>query len=222
MSDNMAVLEDGTILIEQRPSRFVMEHPTYAQWLKFLLSRDAAETHTQGERQVIKTITYQPARLIDGKILIKCIGCGIGHRQMDMSKIVIGGLVRMPEEEETGPNEITRKVVLKPVSKSGLGCPVCAIKFQESVQATALENKLRENLANATAKLADVIAQGTYKAEGVGFEKRECPKHPSMRGFCSCLTAGRRVAPMDKPKGLSKLTPWIDVFDVANGYTMEA
>lgn len=149
-------LSDGSRLVTMHPSKWMLERPTYGMWLKYLLSRDAAVRYMDKGRENIKTITTQPARMVDGQARVMCINCGLPWLQWDMNGITIGALVRIPEEEVTGPMEVTRKQVIKPVSKRGLGCPACQVVFQQEVKRVDVDNAIRRELATLQAQYAQL------------------------------------------------------------------
>ena len=175
-------LPDGTVRITYSPSpEFIDAYPSYGDWMNLLESRGVAATRTlmpeerraytlkYPDRRVpeteTKTVDRLPIVVEGGQIKVTCLGCGVAWDRMGMTNIRIGGLVRFPSEEETGPKEVTVKVKLKPISKTGLGCPACADKFMAEQIKVTRENEARAKLALLKSQLADMQSALAYHQE---------------------------------------------------------
>jgi len=128
---------DGITVITIPAAAHIRELPTYGDWKTLIASK-------------IPQIAY----IIDDVVKINCLNCGKPYSQMDLSKITIGGLVRMPVEESTGRDEITVRTVQRPVSKTGLGCRACSALMDVEIRDINRENAIREQIARNDAEIA--------------------------------------------------------------------
>ena len=128
---------DGITIITIPAHPTVKQLPTYGDWKRLLEAKGA-----------------QIAHILDGEVRINCLHCGEPHAQMDLSAITIGGLVRMPTEESTGRDEITRRTVRRPVSKTGLGCRACSALMDVEIRKVNTENAIIAQIARNSAEIA--------------------------------------------------------------------
>lgn len=175
-------LADGTTVRELSPIKGV---PFYSDWLRYLLSVDAAHTYTDGEidkmtgmlKQKIRPLDRQQeqrCRLIDGEARVICLACGTPSVLMEMNKIRIGGLVQMKHEDETGPHEVTKRYKVQPLSRQGLGCRACQERYRQVSIEVERDNKERASLslAKAALELDRARLQGRNPVEAKMFSLR--------------------------------------------------
>lgn len=141
---NVTMLPDGTEVREFKPLQGV---PFYRHWLNFLLAHGAAfevtevdkrpgsKTFGQHVTSIKPTDRHQEQLSIlwptdngfESKVI--CIRCGCPVQGLRTERIRIGAYVQFPEAIEVAPKLIERKFKRKPVSKSGLGCPLCTAEL---------------------------------------------------------------------------------------------
>ena len=224
------ILEDGTVVRKLPP---IDGMPMYSHWLGILLERGLAHIETEldprnpgslRERIVPNGREQEQAAVLTDRqqVSIICIGCGIGCSKMNMNTIRIGGLIQMSYDEIVGDKELVSRWRVQPVSKTGLGCPSCQVRYDEAVVQTARQNDERQTIAAIMAYRAELRRQITIAgaasrhAESIlEYDKSRC-LHGLQMAFCSiCLRQaklGNRQAGEPLIKSKSMLTAFIDVF----------
>lgn len=172
--------DNGWTHTKKYPSQFVKELPNYGAWLTFCLSRGLARktgTRTTNRGVVVDTIeilslrkdgTMQDCILgDDGQVVFSCICCGLRFQQLEMSQIVVGGIIQMPYEDQIGHLQLEQGVRPMPVQHKGLGCKLCADKFLNVMKEVASTNKAREEINLLKAKIALLTGSEGVKSLGM-------------------------------------------------------
>lgn len=240
------VLEDGTVVIEKRPLSGV---PFYSDWLRFLLM--VGQAKQVDEKIVPHDATVGQGFEMDsqGNVGLLCVGCGVtmwnelhagfrgGRKQLvgkgmqsymitktptvHLDHIRIGAYVQFKQEQLTAPKELLISWHRRPVSKTGIGCHDCRLKFGEAVALSAVQ---AESIATYDQFTALVVA--SHKPTPVNLQEisRKRCQHGIPESFCgTCIKLGKAkgitkdpgaVRPSDlgikRPK---ELVPFIDVFE---------
>lgn len=163
------VTDDGITEITIMPSPQVRQLPTYGDWKMLLVAKGVGRlfatggNRKDGSPKMDVKIHDQVAQMIDGQVKIHCLNCGLPFSRLDMSTITIGALVRMPLEESTGKDEITIRTVMRPVSKTGLGCRACSGLMDVEIRKVNAENKVEEQIERNEAEIA--MLRGVSRAQ---------------------------------------------------------
>ena len=216
------ILEDGTVVRKLPP---IDGMPMYSHWLGILLERGLAHIETEldprnpgslRERIVPNGREQEQAAVLTDRqqVSIICIGCGIGCSKMNMNTIRIGGLIQMSYNEPIGDKEVLSRWRVQPVSKTGLGCPSCQVRYDEAVVQTARQNDERQTIAAIMAYRAELSRSARPAAITATkqYDKSRC-LHGLQMAFCAICT--RRIAGVAGVAGQktpSILTAFIDIF----------
>lgn len=174
--------EDGTIVKEHGLIKGI---PTFRDWLGFLLSRCAAvmadavdrsgkpiyDAETGRRKKDIVPLSTrdheQASTLIeDGTVKVICLSCGVPWSRLGMSKITVGGIIQLPDKEQTAsgltihdPVTFTVKRKIQPTTRSGLGCPACVDRFLTLTSQCARENQARQSASKIDSEIAYLRSQ---------------------------------------------------------------
>lgn len=172
--------DNGWTHTKKYPSQFVKELPNYGSWLKFCLSRGLARktgTRKTATGMVVDVIEILSIRK-DGieqdcilteseQVMFSCVCCGLRFTQLEMTPIVVGGIIQMPYEDQIGHLEMEQGIRPMPVQHKGLGCKACGDKFLKVMGEVASTNKAREEINLLRARLAQATGNAAPKSLGM-------------------------------------------------------
>ena len=225
----MKVIEkDGVTIKQLSPLKGV---PFYGDWLTFLLVRGAAfETMVRNvltkvwEEKIVPYDCLQQSKAIlnevTGSVSAICLNCGqlfpmparmTGKRLTDdrlfnLSRIRVGGWVQTTEDEVISRKEILRRWKQSPVTRAGLGCPVCVEDYKEIVRLNEALNAQKSSIATTLAASAIAISN----IEGVdltGFSMEKCLHGLPM----GCSICSKTYRPSKTLKLPTAYTAFLDV-----------
>lgn len=202
------ILEDGTLRSINPPSRaMIKNYPSYGEWMTLLLSRGAAVRYKGvGGRDETKATDQRFTLGMDGEVTLQCLCCSIPTSKLKMQPIRIGGLVRFQDEEEVMPKQVEVKTILKPISKTGLGCSACSILMQVAQGEVNIKNAALARAYQIESEIADNTSQVEYLIAVMG---GMTPLDAVKRTTIKIKTPTPRVAWIDMfPRG------WRDKFDI--------
>lgn len=221
VSSSMSVFSkeiDGKLYIYAPASYSVRTMPTYSHWREWRKERPTS------------------LQSYDGRSIATCVCCAImmdvtndlQWRMVSQKQIAVGCKVKLPKEEITGTDEIT--VTLRPqlVMHKGVACDSCWKEFIRIQDEVNTENTRRKELNAGRLRLKQLLddlydrEQAEQAPPQVDVPATLCHKHPSMMGYCACLTASRQrvvaqpvrqrpVNAAEETEQLPMLTAYIDV-----------